>query len=104
MEKRRLQFDFTEEAVKELDDLQKLTGFPTRAELIRHALRFLQWTVRETVTDRATLLIEKNGKVRQIVFPFWNFGGGNQEPNGDNDSSEGLVQKVASGSRAAAEY
>lgn len=48
MAKHRLQFDFDEEALKELDTLREETGFPTRAELIRHALKFFQWTVDET--------------------------------------------------------
>jgi len=70
--RRRLQFDFTEEALQELDDLQRKTGLATRAELIRHALRFLQWTVEETYESGGTLLVEKNGRLREVVFPFWN--------------------------------
>lgn len=71
MEKKRLQFDFTDEALRELDQLQQATGLPTRAELIRHALRFLQWGIDETRNNNASLLIEKNGKLREVIFPFW---------------------------------
>ena len=69
--KKRLQFDFTEAAVQELDELQRLTGLPSRAELIRHAIGLLHWVLQETSSGDATLLIEKNGRLRQIVFPLW---------------------------------
>lgn len=70
MGKHRLQFDFNEEALQELDELLKETNLPSRAELIRQALRLLQWSHSETKKG-ATLLIEKEGKIREIVFPFW---------------------------------
>ena len=69
--KTRVQFDFTEEALREADQLQKDAGFSSRAELIRHALRLLQWLMNEIRKEKATLYIEKDGKMREIVFPFW---------------------------------
>jgi len=69
MEKKKLQFDFTEEAVVELDELQELTRLPTRVEAIRHALRFLRWAVDET-RNGGTLCIEREGKIREVI-PFW---------------------------------
>jgi metal-responsive CopG/Arc/MetJ family transcriptional regulator len=69
--RKRLQFEFTPEALDEIDQLQRLTGLTSRAELIRHALRFLQWAVEETYNKKASLLIEKDGKAREVVFPFW---------------------------------
>ena len=74
-EKKRLQFDFTEESLRELDELREITGLPTRAELVRHALRLLQWTIDETANKGATVLLEKDGKIREVVFPFWGQGG-----------------------------
>lgn len=70
MEKQRLQFDFTHEAVSELDRLVSEGQFSSRAELIRHSLRFLQWTL-EATSEGATLLLERDGKLREVVFPFW---------------------------------
>lgn len=67
--KKKLQFDFTEEAVDELDELQELTRLPTRVEVIRHALRFLRWAVDETANG-GILCIERNGKIREVI-PFW---------------------------------
>lgn len=71
MSKSRLQFDFSEGAINELDQLQEKTGLPTRAELIRQSLRLLQWMLTETLENGATFIVEKNGKQREIVFPFW---------------------------------
>ena len=67
----RLQLDFSADALRDLDELREETGLPTRAELIRQALRLLQWTVTETQTKNATILVEKEGKLREVVFPFW---------------------------------
>jgi metal-responsive CopG/Arc/MetJ family transcriptional regulator len=71
MSKHRLQLDFTDEALQELDQLRDATGLPNRAEIIRQALRLLQWTITETQEKNANLLIEKGGDIRQVVFPFW---------------------------------
>ena len=68
--KYRLQLDFNDVALKEIDKLRAATALPSRAELIRQALRFLQWTLDET-RKGSTLLIEKNGKLREVIFPFW---------------------------------
>jgi metal-responsive CopG/Arc/MetJ family transcriptional regulator len=70
MEKKRLQFDFTDEALEVLDRLQETTGLHTRTELIRHALRFLQWAVDETSNRNATLLVERDGNVREVILPW----------------------------------
>ena len=70
MTKHRLQFDFSEEALKQLDELKDAAGLGTRAELIRQALRLLQWTLTETKDNNATILVERDGKMREIVFPF----------------------------------
>lgn len=69
--KQKLQFEITPEALGEVDRLVTTAGFATRAELVRHALRFFQWAVQETREKDAKLLLEKNGRLREIVFPFW---------------------------------
>ncbi|MEK9195578.1 MAG: ribbon-helix-helix protein, CopG family [Patescibacteria group bacterium] len=73
MAKHRLQFDFDDVAIKEIEELRKATALPTRAELVRQALRFFQWTFNETKED-GKLLIEKEGSIREVIFPFWNMG------------------------------
>jgi len=82
MAKQRLQFDFDETAVKEIDELREATAMPNRAELIRQALRFLQWTLDET-RKGGTLLIEKDGKVREVIFPFWTVSSGSRSSEGE---------------------
>jgi metal-responsive CopG/Arc/MetJ family transcriptional regulator len=71
MTKHRLQFDFTEEALQDLDELKETTGMQNRAEVIRQALRLLRWTIQETKNNDATIIIEKDGRQREVVFPFW---------------------------------
>jgi len=70
MAKTRLQFDFTDEALGELDDLKSATGASNRAEVIRQSLRLLQWTIEQTKDQNATVLVEKNGRQREVIFPF----------------------------------
>ena len=70
-QKQKIQFEATKEAVGEIDRLRVKARFVTRADLIRHALRFFQWALEETVDHHAKLLLEKNGGLREIVFPFW---------------------------------
>lgn len=78
--KHRLQFDFSEEALKELDQLRDMTNLPNRAELVRQALRFLQWAYTETQEKNASLLLERDGKLREVVFPFWTVSAERERP------------------------
>lgn len=71
MKKHRLQLDFTDQALEDLTDLKDTTGMANRAEVIRQALRLLQWTIDETQKNGATILIEKDGRQREVIFPFW---------------------------------
>jgi Arc/MetJ-type ribon-helix-helix transcriptional regulator len=53
-----------------LDELKGATGATTRAEVIRQALRLLQWTIEQTKDEKATVLVEKNGTQREVIFPY----------------------------------
>ena len=70
MAKTRLQFDFTDDALGQLDELKGATGATNRAEVIRQALRLLQWTIEQTQDEKATVLVEKDGKQREVIFPY----------------------------------
>jgi metal-responsive CopG/Arc/MetJ family transcriptional regulator len=70
MAKTRLQFDFTEDALSQLDELKSLTGANNRAEVIRQSLRLLQWTIAETKQKEGILLVERNGRQREVLLPF----------------------------------
>ena len=74
MAKTRLQFDFTEDALSELDELKGATGATNRAEVIRQSLRLLQWTIEQIRDEKATVLVEKNGRQREVIFPFLSSG------------------------------
>jgi hypothetical protein len=65
----RLQFDVSDETLKEIDQVREMTGFSTRAELIRNALRFLQWIIQE-MQGNAEFLVERGGQQQRVVFPF----------------------------------
>jgi len=39
--------------------------------VIRQALRLLQWTIEQTQDEKATVLVEKNGTQREVIFPYF---------------------------------
>lgn len=45
--KQRIQFDFTAESMKRLEDLKEKTDATTKAEVVRNALKLYEWFVRE---------------------------------------------------------
>jgi hypothetical protein len=67
--KHRVQLDFSGSALDELDDLKELLSASTRAEVIRNALRWLYWCT-DVVSKGGIILLEQEGKTREIVFPF----------------------------------
>lgn len=67
--KSRVQFDFTEEALQTLDQLKEKLSLSSRADVIRYSLRVLSWTLEQLQSD-AKILVEKNGKAQEVVFPF----------------------------------
>jgi hypothetical protein len=69
-EKKRLQFEFTEEANQELAELQVLTALPSKAEVVRHALRFFLWALVEMKFNGGRLILEKDGEKNTVIFPF----------------------------------
>jgi DNA primase len=66
----RVQFDFTESALQELDNLQAAVGVKTRAEVIRYALRVLQWLIQELRSGGKIIVRHKDGKEEAVVFQF----------------------------------
>ena len=67
--KHRLQLDFPSEGIRELDEMKQMVGAESRAQLIRFALKLLQWYlgVRQ---KGGSLLVEMDGRQERIVFPF----------------------------------
>jgi hypothetical protein len=33
-------------------------------------LRLLQWTIEQTKQNEGTILVERNGRQREVIFPF----------------------------------
>ncbi|HVC45509.1 MAG TPA: ribbon-helix-helix protein, CopG family [Candidatus Binataceae bacterium] len=69
MEKKRLQLEFSEDAYKELERMQKQLHAPSKSEVIRDALGVLRWVVEEIEQDHR-ILVEKPEGMREIVFHF----------------------------------
>ena len=70
-DKSRVQFDFTPDALQTLDVLKEKLSLSSRAEVIRYALKVLQWILDQIEAD-AKILVEKNGRAQEVVFPFLN--------------------------------
>jgi hypothetical protein len=68
-EKYRVQFDFTSEAFDELERLKVSVGASSRAEVVRYALRILQWATDE-VHRGGEILVRRGGETERVVFPF----------------------------------
>ncbi len=68
-EKLRLQFDFTPEALEEVDRLKVVLRASSRAEVVRFALRVLQWVTGQ-LSDDGVILVRRAGKTQEVVFPF----------------------------------
>ena len=69
LDKSRVQFDFTPEALQTLDKLKDRLHVNTRADVVRYSLRTLDWVL-STIESDAKILVEKDGRQQEIVFPF----------------------------------
>ena len=63
--KKKLQFEFAEDAINRLDELKTRTDSASRAEVIRRSLRLYEFAV-EKVINGYTLKLEKDGE--EIAF------------------------------------
>lgn len=67
----RLQFDFSLEAVRDLDEIKDVMGLTSRVDVVKQALGLLQWAVRVRQRDAELLIEEKDGAQKVIVLPFF---------------------------------
>jgi metal-responsive CopG/Arc/MetJ family transcriptional regulator len=58
----RLQFNFSEDAVKRLDDMVKSEECVSRAELLRRALKFYEYTIKKLHDDYKVQFV-KEGEI-----------------------------------------
>jgi hypothetical protein len=61
--KERLQFDFSTEALKRLDDIKAKTDASTRAETVRDALRLYEWLVNEVDPDYTIKIYDQSNNL-----------------------------------------
>jgi len=63
---KKLQFDFSEDAVERLDDLVKKTDSASRAEVVRSSLKLYEYAI-EMLNSGYTLNFEKDGNTVTVV-------------------------------------
>lgn len=61
--KQRVQFDFSPEALKRLEDLKEHTDASTKAEVVRNALKLYEWFVTQIDPESVIEVKDKEGEV-----------------------------------------
>jgi hypothetical protein len=62
--KQRVQFDFTPEALKRLEDLKDRVDASTKAEVLRNAIRLYEWFATKIDPEDIVEVQDKDGKQR----------------------------------------
>lgn len=70
MKKVRIQFETSEEKVKDMESLMEEGGVRTKRELFNNALTLLEWAAEEKRAERAIVSMSKNGKCKELVMPW----------------------------------
>jgi metal-responsive CopG/Arc/MetJ family transcriptional regulator len=66
---KRLQFDFTDEAVERLDELRQRCGASSRAEVVRRALMLLEFITNcEASGEKVSIRTAKGAEYRPLLF------------------------------------
>jgi hypothetical protein len=66
----RIQFEVSEDKLREIDQLRDDMGVSTRTELFNYALTLLKWALREEQLGRVVAsLDESTGKYKQLEIP-----------------------------------
>jgi hypothetical protein len=68
--KYRVQLDFSEDALQELNALQKTLSAGSRAEVVRNALGVLRWLTRHLIAGDKILVEKADGTKSDVEFPF----------------------------------
>ena len=69
--RRRVQLDFSPEAYERLMELQRESGAPSNADLMRNAIRLFEWLVeRHRDGYRVQLTNRESGQLREVEFAF----------------------------------
>lgn len=65
----RIQFEFSDDAVKELDALKSKLNAKHRGEVVNHAIGVLKWLVKEQRVESKITVKRKDGSNVEVVFP-----------------------------------
>ncbi|MHC4663039.1 MAG: ribbon-helix-helix protein, CopG family [Planctomycetota bacterium] len=68
MEKKRLQFDFTLEAVDRIDELAGKLNASSRAEVVRRALSLLEHVIDVASDESVVMVKDKSGNLREVLI------------------------------------
>ena len=60
--KQRVQFDFSQDALKRLETMQEQLDIPTKAEVVRNALKLYEWFTTQMDSDSIIEVQTKDGK------------------------------------------
>lgn len=72
MSMKRVQFELSEDHLKELDEMMRKTDTRTKKDLINNALTILNWVITEKELGKSIGSIdEKSGKYTEVWMPFF---------------------------------
>ena len=66
--KMRLNFEFPEDRVQELKDLQAAAGAENMKELVNNALTILEWAIKEVKNGNETAAVNENDQVYRVLI------------------------------------
>ena len=69
MKPKRVQFDFSDKQVRQMEQLQKDAGVRTKKELVDNALTLLAWAIREKRAGRIIASIDEAGRSFEVLLP-----------------------------------
>ena len=58
----RLQLDLTPEALEQLDEITEMDGAPTRAAVVRNALRYYRWLLEHDRAGSEMIVRDSSGR------------------------------------------
>ena len=62
--KQRVQFDFSTEALRRLETMQERLDAPTKAEVVRNALKLYEWFLTQIDPNSTIEIQDKDGKAQ----------------------------------------
>ena len=65
--KQRVQFDFSPEALKRLEAMQERLDAPTKAEVVRNALKLFEWFTAQVDPNSIMEIQDQDGKVQYRI-------------------------------------